>query len=107
MAAQEEVQHVHPVQQDLTSQVQHVHPTEQDLAAEEVQRVPPMQPVLVSEDLAAAQVQRVQPMQKLRLAADALSRRKTKLPATIYQLRICGQDDEEVEIANDLEVRTR
>jgi hypothetical protein len=33
---------------------------------------------------------------KLQLAADALSRRKTKLPATIYQLRICEPNDEEV-----------
>jgi hypothetical protein len=33
---------------------------------------------------------------------DALSRRKTNLPATIYQLRIHAQDDEEDKIANDL-----
>jgi hypothetical protein len=42
---------------------------------------------------------------KLQLAEDALSRRKTKLPATIYQLRIRQPDDEEDEIANDLKNR--
>jgi hypothetical protein len=42
---------------------------------------------------------------KLQLAADALSRRKTKLPATIYQLRICEPNDEEDEVANDLKNR--
>jgi hypothetical protein len=42
---------------------------------------------------------------KLQLAADALSRRKTKLPATIYQLRIREPDDDKDEIANDLRNR--
>ena len=42
---------------------------------------------------------------KLQLAADALSRRKTKLPATIYQLRIHEPDDEEDDIANDPKTR--
>ena len=42
---------------------------------------------------------------KLQLAADALSRRKTKLPATIYQLRIREPDDHDEEIANDLKTR--
>jgi hypothetical protein len=44
--------------------------------------------------------------QKLQLAADALLKRETKLPATIYWRRICEEDDEKVEFANDLEVRT-
>jgi hypothetical protein len=42
---------------------------------------------------------------KLQLAADALSRRKTKLPATIYQLRIYEPNDEEDEVADDLKNR--
>jgi hypothetical protein len=42
---------------------------------------------------------------KLQLAADALSRRKTKLPATIYQLRIHDPEDEQEEIADDLKDR--
>jgi hypothetical protein len=42
---------------------------------------------------------------KLQLAADALSRRKTKLPATIYQLRIHEPNDEDDEIVNDLKNR--
>jgi hypothetical protein len=42
---------------------------------------------------------------KLQLAADALSRRKTKLPATIYQLRIHEPDDEEDDVADDLKNR--
>ena len=42
---------------------------------------------------------------KLQLAADALSRRKIKLPATIYQLRIYEPDDEEDEVADDLKNR--
>ena len=42
---------------------------------------------------------------KLQLAADALSRRKTKLPATIYQLRIREQDDDDDQIANHLKTR--
>jgi hypothetical protein len=37
--------------------------------------------------------------------ADALLRRKTKLPATIYQLRIHEPDDDNDEIANDLKTR--
>jgi hypothetical protein len=42
---------------------------------------------------------------KLQLAADALSRRKTKLPATIYQLRIHDPEDEDEEVANNLQNR--
>ena len=42
---------------------------------------------------------------KLQLAADALSRRKTKLPATIYQLRTHEPDDDEEEVTNDLKNR--
>jgi hypothetical protein len=42
---------------------------------------------------------------KLQLAGDALSRRKTKLSATIYQLRISEPDDEDDEIVNDLKTR--
>ena len=42
---------------------------------------------------------------KLQLAADALSRRKTKLPATIYRLGIHGQDDDDNEVADDLKTR--
>jgi hypothetical protein len=42
---------------------------------------------------------------KLQLAADALSRRKTKLPATIYMLGIHKPDDEEEEVTNDLKRR--
>jgi hypothetical protein len=40
---------------------------------------------------------------KLQLAADALSRRKTKLPETIYQLRIYEPDDEEDDLKNRFE----
>ena len=42
---------------------------------------------------------------QLQLVADAISRRKTKLPATIYQLRVSEPDDEDDEIANDLKTR--
>ena len=42
---------------------------------------------------------------KLQLAADALSRRKTKLPATIYQLSIQDPQDEEENIVDDLKDR--
>ena len=42
---------------------------------------------------------------KLQLAAHAISRRKTKLPATIYQLRVSEPDDEDDEIADDLKTR--
>jgi hypothetical protein len=42
---------------------------------------------------------------KLQLSADALSRRKTKLPATIYRLGIHGQDDDDNEVADDLKTR--
>jgi hypothetical protein len=41
---------------------------------------------------------------KLQLTADALSRRKTKLPATIYQLGTHERDDDD-EVANDLKTR--
>ena len=41
---------------------------------------------------------------KLQLAADALSKRKTKLPATIYQLRTHEPDDED-DVTNDLRTR--
>ena len=39
---------------------------------------------------------------KLQLAADVLSRRKTKLPATIYRL---GANDNEKNVADDLKTR--
>jgi hypothetical protein len=42
---------------------------------------------------------------KLQLAADTLLRRKTKLPATIYQLKIHEPDDDDDEIAIDLKTR--
>ena len=42
---------------------------------------------------------------KLQLAAYALSRRKTKLSATIYQLRIHEPEDEEEGVAKDLKDR--
>ena len=42
---------------------------------------------------------------KLQPTVDALLRRKTKLPATIYKLRVCEPDDKEDDVANDLKTR--